>query len=62
MDFMSVENPVQSKYIAYEIWDSYAVQVHSTGFFNGHEIHSTTILFTVTLLESLRMSQGKMPF
>jgi len=35
-----LKNPVQSKCIAYEIWDSYAVQVRSTGFFNGHEIHS----------------------
>jgi len=34
-----LKNPVQSKCIAYEIWDSYAVQVRSTWFFNGHELH-----------------------
>ena len=52
VNFMSVENLIQSKCIAHvqlwllnEIWDSYAARVHGTGFFKGHEIINGKINF-----------------
>ena len=51
-----LKNPVQSKCIAYEIWDSYAVQVRCTGFFNGHEIHSKQIFMRIPVFNDLQVS------